>query len=153
MAMYSAYLPPDENRRGLSERFRLLRDAKAPLALIFPPLWLAWHGLWLELLAYAVAALAIGMLAFWQPSPAFLYLSGLPGLYLLLEGNELIRRKYERSGWNFAGVVEGQTQEEAEIRFLLKDEDAADVKAPITIARTPSAQLTPRKTPTSLFPE
>ena len=138
MAIYSGYLPPEYMSDPVADRFQLVSDAKSPLALIFPPFWLAWHRLWLELLAYGVVVLAIGLLAAWKPSTAVLYLSALPGLYLLLEGNELIRGKLERNGWRFAGLVDADTKEAAEIRFLMQNEktfDAPNTPTVLTASR------------------
>ena len=118
MATYLAYLPPAGWTGDRRDDFKLVRDGKNPLALIFPPFWLAWHRLWLELLVYAVITFAIILLAIWQPGAPVMYLSAVPGLYLLLEGDELIRRNLERFGWQYSGVIEGDTREEAEIRFL-----------------------------------
>ncbi len=137
------------------ERFRLLRDAKAPLALIFPPFWLAWHRLWLELLVYAVVAIGIAMLAAWKPLPPVFYLSAIPGLYLLLEGNELIRRKLERKGWRFAGVVDGANQEEAEIRFVVENENLLTPTMPERHHQSTEFSQAPlmSSAPAGIFPE
>ena len=118
MTTFAVYLPPEDRIGDPIDQFVLVRDSKSPLALIFPPFWLAWHGLWMELLAYLVVAVAILLLMIWQPGAPVGYLSALPGLYLLLEGTELIRAKYERQGWRYDGIVEGDDQEEAEIRYL-----------------------------------
>jgi hypothetical protein len=155
MAIYSAYLPPVEDGREPAISFRLVSDAKAPLALIFPPFWLAYHRLWLELLTYAVVALAIALLAVWMPGVPVLYLSAIPGFYLLLEGNELIRRKLERKGWRFAGVSEASTLEDAEIRFIT---DHAELFEPNRnwITQTSRPDTSPRpivSKPGGLFPE
>lgn len=153
MAIYSAYLPPRENMENPAETFRLVSDAKAPLALIFPPFWLAWHRLWLPLMAYAVIMIAIGILAAAYPSTPVFYLSALPGLYLLLEGNSLIAGKLERQGWRFAGVVDAENREDAELRFLVQNEQAlvaSEPKKPVI----PSPKTAPLATaPLGLFPE
>ncbi len=118
MAIYAAYLPPNDEFGSTAERFRLVQDGKTPWALIAPPFWLIWHRLWLPLLAYAVFMFAIALIAIWQPGLPVLYLSALPGFYLLLEGSELVRNRLEILDWRFAGIVEGYNLEEAEIRFL-----------------------------------
>ena len=123
MAIYAAYLKPEESAGDPEGGFRLVRDGNSPWALVFPPFWLAWHRLWVPLLAYFVVTMAIILLAVWQPGAPIAYLSALPGLYLLLEGSELIRGKLERQGWRYSGIVQGDTNEEAEIRFLAGRED------------------------------
>ncbi len=123
MTIYSAYLPPLSSDAKPADTFQLVADAKAPLALIFPPFWLAWHRLWLELLAYLVLITGIILIGVWQPDPLVSYLSILPGFYLLLEGNEHIRYKLERSGWRYTGIFEAENLEEAEMRFLIDPAD------------------------------
>jgi len=155
MTIYSVYLPPEHDGEKAAEEFQLLRDAKAPLALIFPPFWLAWHRLWLELLIYATVATGIGLLAVWQPLPPVFYLSAIPGFYLLLEGNELVRRKLERGGWRFAGVVDGQNRDEAEIRFLVENEKLLSNggrRETLGASEKPVSVFSP-PAPTGLFPE
>ncbi|MEL7428676.1 MAG: DUF2628 domain-containing protein [Pseudomonadota bacterium] len=155
MAIYSVYLPPEDRPDARADEFRLVSDAKAPLALIFPPFWLAWHRLWLELLAYCVIVFALGLYAAWNPSVAVLYLSAIPGFYLLLEGNDLVRRKLERKGWRFAGVVDGENTEAAEIRFITQNPQRLERVSPRTVSASP-AYLTEssRVLPAAgLFPE
>lgn len=155
MTSYTVYLPPEDVSENIEENFRLIPDTKATLALIFPPFWLAWHRLWLELLIYFCAIIAIILLAVFNPSVAVSYLSILPGFYLLLEGYQLVRNDLERNGWQYAGVVEGGNAEEAEIRFLINSVD---------LLEKPKAVIKPRNKPmltnhvsnqntTSLFPE
>lgn len=112
-------MSPAGSSEGSEEDFCLVPDAKATLALIFPPFWLAWHRLWLPLMVYFVVIAAIVMIAVWSPGIAVSYLSILPGFYLLLEGYQLVRQNLEAKGWQYIGVVEGENREEAEIRFLV----------------------------------
>ena len=119
MTTYTVYMPPEGSHDNPEEEFLLVPDSKATWALIFPPFWLVWHRLWLPLMVYLVLITAILMIALWSPSVAVSYLSILPGLYLLLEGYQLVRRNLENKGWQFAGIVEGENREEAEIRYLV----------------------------------
>ncbi|MEM9332473.1 MAG: DUF2628 domain-containing protein [Pseudomonadota bacterium] len=152
MATFSVYLPPEDRIGDPIDHFVLVRDGKSPLALVFPPFWLAWHGLWLELLAYIVAALAILLLMIWQPGAPAGYLSALPGLYLLLEGTELVRGKYERQGWHYDGIIEGENRDEAEIRYV-----ANRAAKPNPVQTTPAPVQKPMALKpivnTGLFPE
>lgn len=138
-----------------AESFRLIPDAKATLALFFPPFWLAWHRLWLPLMVYFVVIIAIAMLAFTSPSIAVSYLSILPGFYLLLEGYELVRKNLENTGWRYAGIVEGENREEAEIRFIMNSEmEFEHPKTRLINEHKPTPIKTnPYKTNMSLFPE
>ena len=151
MAIYSAYVSPDAQMPGAARDFRLVSDRKAIMALIVPPLWLIWHRLWLELLIYLGIWAGIGMLASWQPGIAIAYLSALPGFYLLLEGNELIRRKLERDGWIFAGIFDADNSDEAELRFVLQNANMLQ-----TVVPRPHQSFHPAPkslSPVGLFPE
>lgn len=153
MAIYSAYLPPQGDTSDPLMNFRLVSDAKAPYALIFPPIWLAFNRLWLPLGVYSVIALAIAMIAIAFPVTPALYLSFLPGLYLLLEGNALIAARLERIGWRFAGVVDGATKEEAEIRFIMKSHEGVEPSVQVKKPATPNPQMKLLPAPAGLFPE
>lgn len=155
MTTYTVYLPPEDSMKNMEEEFHLIPDAKATLALIFPPFWLAWHKLWLPLMAYFVVIAAIIILAFLNPSIAVSYLSILPGLYLLLEGYQLVRNTLEDKGWRYAGIVEGENMEEAEIRFLMgqKEEITKATHFFQTQNKSNPTNPKPHTTPMSLFPE
>lgn len=155
MTTYTIYLPPVGSFDNSEEGFRLVPDAKATLALIFPPFWLAWHRLWLPLMVYIVVIAAILMIAIWSPSVAVSYLSILPGVYLLLEGYQLLRQNLEAKGWQFAGVVEGENREEAEIRFLVNSGKEFTTPTPKTRSdHKPAILNTSSKTNNmGLFPE
>ncbi len=155
MTTYSVYLPPEDSMDNSEEGLRLVPDTKATLALFFPPFWLAWHKLWLPLMVYFVVIFAIIILAFTSPSIAVSYLSILPGLYLLLEGYELVRKNLENTGWRYAGIVEGENIEEAEIRFLVNSGDAISETKPSFHNEQNPVLLKPslNKNNMSLFPE
>ena len=92
------------------------------------------------------------MLGVWQPGLPVLYLSALPGLYLLLEGSELITADLERRGWRFAGTVEGDDLEEAEIRFLT-DLDVQGLNGPAQPVKPVNRAYHKVDVTTGLFPE
>ena len=156
MTIYSAYLPPvGTSALGPEDTFRLIPDAKAPFALIFTPFWLCWHKLWLELLAYLTFFVGVSLLALWQPSFIISYLSVLPGLYLLLEGNEHVRSKLERTGWRFTGVLDADTREEAELKFISDrlPKQGVDARPEKTSIGRSFAPVRPTHGTVGLFPE
>ena len=157
MTTYTVYLPPKDSEASQEEAFRLVPDTKATLALIFPPFWLAWHRLWLPLMVYFVVVAAIIILAFTSPGVAVSYLSILPGFYLLLEGYELVRKNLENKGWEYAGIVEAENREEAEIRFLVERGSELQTEKPVPVIREPKTtilrQTNPKPDNMSLFPE
>lgn len=152
MTTYNVYLPPIGSPEEPSDNFRLVADKKAPWALIIPIFWLLYHRLWLPLLGYAVITAAILLLLSYNQHPAIAYLSVLPGFYLLLEGQELVRGKLERMGWQYDGIVEGDDQEEAEIRYIAKKSQKFDVKT-LHVASTQTLHRKPQLKTQTLFPE
>jgi hypothetical protein len=122
MAIYEAYMPPAGRIGGEPAdallKARFVKDALAPLALFIPFLWLLLHGLWLETIAYVLIAIGTGaIMELGWPAIGFA-LSILPGLYLFIEGRELVAAKLRRKGWRLAGVVEADSKEAAERRFF-----------------------------------
>jgi len=135
MNTYSIYLPPDKQAQEDGSAVKFLVDGNAVYAVMLPPVWLVWHRLWWALGVY-ISLVAIILLLVTTPwRDAALFLSLIPGLYLWLEGNELIAQKYQRRGWRFVGVVQGANEEDAELRYydLKRDEVAAVSSEPKTI--------------------
>ncbi|MEM1038149.1 MAG: DUF2628 domain-containing protein [Pseudomonadota bacterium] len=95
-------------------------DGMAKWALILPPFWLAWHRLWGALTIYAAITLVLLSLLGTGFFTITLFLGGLPGLYLLLEGNNLRRDALGRSGWKTIDVLEAANETEAITRFLAR---------------------------------
>lgn len=153
MTTYTAYLLPADGMDYPQEGFRLVPDTKAPLALFFPPFWLIWHKLWLPLMAYFVVVVAIIILAFLNPSIAVSYLSILPGFYLLLEGYQLVRANLENKGWIYAGVIEAENLEEAEIRFLIENAEQSTKPSPVMNRMHNLVNANVSQSNMSLFPE
>ena len=152
MTVYNVFIPPDDDPEKRATGFRLVPDSKSVLALIFPPIWLAWHRLWLALLVWFVIAVVIVLIGFWQPGPLVGYLWALPGFYLLLEGNQLICNRLERLGWRHGGVVEAENPEEGELRFVM---NSPHLFKETSLQTNPSTSLPDFKPPvaTGLFPE
>ena len=101
-----------------SDDFKLIREGHSTFALLAPPIWLVVNRLWLELLAY-VGLMVLFVLIAYQLQNGFAFLlTGLPGLFLWLEGNQLVRAKIERNGWQLSSVVEAGDFESAEAKHL-----------------------------------
>lgn len=167
MAIYSVYLPPeariDASVADMSDkdidRVAFLLDGKSMLALIAPAIWLIWQRLWLILALYVLAMMALtALIEFGNPQLGS-FLSVLPGLFLFLEGREMVRRRYERQGWRFDGVIEAGDEKTAELRYFLEQDYAP---APIKPDKSdkPDWPATPLFTkpikqvaPFGLFPE
>ena len=153
MNTYCIYLPPNGTRDTDKTNAKFLVDGKSLFAVLAPPLWLIWYRMWWGLVIY-LALLAILALLFFTPlREAVLYLSAIPGIYLMLEGNELLRQKHERQGWRFVGVVQGHDIGEAELRYFENTRpEASEPALPAELpAKTPDSHIIPSQS-IGLFP-
>lgn len=112
--------PIEAQREDAFDDVRAIPDGLSFWAIIFPLAWLIWHKMWIELGFYLViAALVSGLLATVY-APAAMVLSGLPGVYLWLEGHNLRREKLRRSGYRLVDVIEAKDEKTAFARFVSK---------------------------------
>ncbi|MFK5979483.1 MAG: DUF2628 domain-containing protein [Rhizobiaceae bacterium] len=165
MATYSVYLPPeagiDASVPNMSDadidRVAFLPDGKSLLALLVPAIWLIWQRLWLVLALYVLAMVALAALIEFGNPQLGSFLSVLPGLFLFLEGREMILRRYERQGWRFDGVVEAGDEKTAELRYFSEQDYtpahvptlANPIKSTAPLFTKPIKQVAPF----GLFPE
>jgi hypothetical protein len=136
-----------------ADRILFVREKFSWTALIFAPLWLLWHRLWLGLLGWLVAVIIIGLVA-WvlMLDQTTASIAGfIPSLVVALEGTELRRMKLQRRGYRYAGVVVAQDLEDAERRFFTR----WIVPAKAAMPPAPRASLPPlAETPViGLFPQ
>ncbi len=118
MGIYTVHLPPGSNSIEAVARARLVKRGVAWWGLIAPPLFLIWHRLWFALAVYVLLAAVLALLPQAQLGILALMLSALPGIFLFLEGHELVRERLGRLGWGEAAVVEAANVAEAELRFF-----------------------------------
>ncbi len=114
-------------------------ESLAKWAIVFPPFWLAWHRLWWPLVIYMlVVILSLSAFAV-SRSTTILILASLPGLYLLLEGHQLRRQKYESQGFNLVDVIDASNEQSAINRFIAnwKDQDQPSPKFKQTFPKRP----------------
>ena len=114
MAIYEIYASGDP------QEVRLVRDRGAFIALVLPAVWLAWHRLWYPLAIYLCIAFfffAAGT-THWASIAALF--SFIPGLYLFLEGPNLLAAKCRNAGFQFVDVVDADNLEAAELKWFLK---------------------------------
>jgi hypothetical protein len=93
-----------------------LRDGFSGTAFLLAPLWLAFHRLWLPVLAYVLAAIGIMLL---HVGPAgilclFLALHAFFGL----EGQAMRVADLDKRGYAVAEIVTGDTLDDAELRYF-----------------------------------
>jgi hypothetical protein len=111
-------LAGDETGETLFDSLQAVPEKNANWALVFPPFWLAYHRLWFALAIYGLVAVLLFSLLATPLAWGALMLMGLPGIYLLFEGNQLRRNKLEADGFELVDVVYAQNEEFALEKFL-----------------------------------
>lgn len=123
-----------------------VRDGFAWLGLLLPPLWLAWHRLWLEaLVVFAVLICLNALVGSGAISPSAGLLSSLVSLFVGLEGNTLRMAGLRRRGFAEVAIVAARNIEEAEIRYADMLDDAEILSPAVT--SMPMATDAPSSTP------
>ena len=120
MAVYTVHEPP--SRAGAEpapERFVFVRDGFSFAALLFGPLWMLLHRMWLVLLGYGVVVAGLTLLLHLHGSAAVGTLVWtLFALLLGIEAATLRRFTLGRRGFRNVGIVVGDDLELAERRFF-----------------------------------
>ena len=151
MKTYSVYLPPDDANKPQTASdisyAKFLVDGKCIAAVFLPPLWLIWNRLWWGFAVYLAFSAIISLLAFTDYREAIVFLSMIPGLFLLLEGHELIRQYWEDKGWRFVGVVHGRNAEEAELRYFEANENQANERGSDIVRKPESIAIETKPAP------
>lgn len=111
---------PDGVPAASHDRVRFVRDGFYFWALVFGPLWIAFHRLWLVLVAYivAIAAIEVAMFALGISGSAGLWVSLCLGILLGLEGGTLRRWTLSRRGYRQVAIVIARDAAEAEHRYF-----------------------------------
>ncbi|MCV3239216.1 DUF2628 domain-containing protein [Mesorhizobium sp. ZC-5] len=120
MASY-VVMQPEGNAGADAEAAVFVRDGFAYIAFFLPAVWLLWHRLWIEAalaIATTLALTALGNVGgFGMAAPL---LSLLVSIYAGLEGAALRIAALRRRGWRELGVVVADSQDDAEMRWLIK---------------------------------
>jgi len=111
---------PPAGQIDRAEKLAFVRDGFRWSAFLFTPLWLLAKRLWLPLLAFLAAAIAIaGSVEWLDLDPQWGTLFALAAqLAVGFEAGSLERWRLDRLGWAVTGTVTGRTREEAERRFF-----------------------------------
>ena len=138
MAIYTVFLPPE----GGIEAARFLPDRAPWLALVLPPVFLAWHRLWLALALYCMALLALLLLARLAGSPLLALLALLPPGLVYFAGSDLVRASLIRRGWQEAQTLCAESHDIAELRYYCGIETGGPgIKVPVQQARPDQPEL------------
>lgn len=148
MTIYAVYAPPppdDDN----ADRIVFVRDGFSWAAMLFGPLWLIAHRLWLALLGLLAAGLVVGALS-WLSGHDLSAVELLIALWLGFEGRAIRRWTLERAGYSLVGVVEADSREGAELRFFDRwPARRPDIRPP---SGGPRPVASPGPYPLGLFP-
>ena len=121
MPTYTVHAPPQrEDSAADPQRFAFVRDGFVWSAFLFAPLWMLRHRLWLALLLYGAAAIALALGASWfRLSPGTTALIAFfASLLIGFEASTLRRLALARRKWINVGIVVGDDIELAERRFF-----------------------------------
>ena len=154
MKTYLVFEPTGGSRNAeTADQVIFLREKFSWMALLFAPLWLLWHRLWLSFVGWLVAVTLIAGIAYLldlDPMVTAITLE-LPSLVVAFEGTELRRRKLLWDGYRDAGVAVGDDLEDAERRFF--ENWAAQREVRPENALTMPVLATPGRSVIGLFPE
>lgn len=121
MAIFTVHLKGDAGEpSSLVEQTRLVREGFSWGALVFGPLWLIWHRLWLALVVWLLAeGVILGLGATLIPNERWTgLLELLVALLLGLEGAQIRRAKLARRGYAQVDVVSAPRLEQADRLFF-----------------------------------
>jgi len=123
MPAYTVHEPPPrdgDDPAAATDRFVFVRDKFSMWAFLFAPLWMVWRRLWLVLLLYIVAMLALqaGLWALGVPGGVRFAVVTLVNLLIGFEAATLRRWTLTRRRWISHGVVVADDEESAERRFF-----------------------------------
>ena len=123
MTIYMVFEPPPE--RGATSLTRAEAAAFVPdrftwSAFLFAPLWMLWHRLWIVLVGYLAANVALVLALKYADAPSDARNIALALLALLIgfEAASLRRWTLLLNGWREVGTVVGDDRESAERRFF-----------------------------------
>ncbi len=120
MTIYTVLAPPPPAGSAEADPldYVFVKDGFNWPCVVSPELWMIFRRLWLVLIAFVVAVVAVLLLARATQSP-------LPGIFLALahfffalEANNLRVWTLLRRDYRMVGVAEGRNIEDAEIRFF-----------------------------------
>lgn len=91
----------------------IVRDGFSVVGVLVPPLWLAWHGLWVSAAVALGAELALGF-----AGAPFAAASIVIGLIVGLEGPSLRMAKARRRGLTDIAAIDADTKTDAELIYF-----------------------------------
>jgi hypothetical protein len=122
MKVYTIHQPPPRKNADSSDpaRFVFVRDGFHFWAFVLAPLWMLRHQLWLVLLLYVVATIAVHA-ALWAlgiTGAVTVAVGFLIALLVGFEAGSMRRWSFARQGWTDLGPVVAPDRPSAERRFF-----------------------------------
>jgi Protein of unknown function (DUF2628) len=121
MPVYTVHAP-DATDAGIvaTDKFVFVRDGFHLWALVFGPLWLVAHRLWLALIGWivALAVVDLALTALGASGAAIFLANVLIGLLMGFEAASLQRWTLSRRHWRQLDIVVADDEEAAERRFF-----------------------------------
>ena len=127
MATFTVLEPPPRKSEDSASpvRYAFVRDGFYFWALVFGPIWMLYHRMWLVFLMYVVATAGV-QVALWALGASALVkfiVSVLIALLIALEAGTL--RRWSLRRWTDRGIVVAYNREAAEHRFFDRWQDDA----------------------------
>jgi len=171
MPVYTVHAPV-ANGADLTatDKFAFVRDGFHFWAAVFGPLWLVWHRLWLALIGWiiAIVALELALIRLGVGSGAIFFANVIVAILMGFEAASLQRWTFTWHHWRQLDVVVADDEEAAERRFfdrwaaeqrgIVNDQQAVDRGGPPPTRDVPGQSFSkPPPLPGSgiigLFPE
>ena len=146
---------PEASAQDAPLRVRFVRDKFSWPALLFTPLWLLWHRLWLAFVIFCAAEILIAcaLYYFGLEGPAAAAALLLPPLVVAFEAAQLRTFRLVRCGYREADTVFADDLESAERRYFERRK-VAPVRNDVPPSATPPLPETRAPRPViGLFPE
>ncbi len=121
MPVYTVHAPVMNNADvRATDRFAFVRDGFHVWAALLGAVWLAWHRLWLALIAWIVVMVAIdfGLTALGAGRTAIFLVDVMLALLMGFEAASLRRWTLSRRNWRQLDIVVADDEEQAERRFF-----------------------------------
>src|SRR5271165_4402446 len=121
MPVYTVHAPGSGGTDLRStDRFVFVRDGFHFWAALLGPLWLVWHRLWLALIGWIIAVIALKLVLaqLGAGSAAILFANIIVALLMGFEAASLQRWTLARRHWSQLDVVVADDEEAAERRFF-----------------------------------
>lgn len=121
MRTYTVHARDDAPADGEADR-RFVKEGFSWPALFVPLLWLLFHRMWLPLLGWLAAGVALSAAGtVWPASEGAVTAAALLfALWFAFEANGLRRWSLDRKGWPMVDIVNGRDRWEAELSHFRK---------------------------------